>query len=133
MRLATGTSSALVLNFQSLLFMIRGGDFIRFLLAAAQLAAILSLILATVFRFRKIPLESKKLPVIFWAAFAVMKIGFAIFALSPLYKQIINYVFSTANTWIYSFFHSIYVWLYTGFFVAAVVLTVRYIVTKKSK
>ena len=133
MRLATGTSSALVLNFQSLLFIIRGGDFIRLLLAAAQLAAILSLILATVFRFRKIPLESKKLPVIFWAAFAVMKIGFAVFALSPLYKQIINYVFSTANTWIYSFFHSIYVWLYTGFFVAAVALTVRYIYTKKNK
>ena len=76
---------------------------------------------------------SKKLPVVFWAAFAVMKIGFAIFALSPLYKQIINYVFSTANTWIYPFFHSIYVWLYTGFFVAAVALTVRYILTKKSK
>ena len=37
MRLATGTSSALVLNFQSLLFMVRGGDFIRLLLAAAQL------------------------------------------------------------------------------------------------
>ena len=62
-----------------------------------------------------------------------MKIGFAVFSLSPLYKQIINYVFSTANTWIYSFFHSIYVWLYTGFFVAAVALTVRYIITKKSK
>ena len=133
MRLATGTSSALVLNFQSLLFMIRGGDFIRLLLAAAQLAAVASLVFATVFRFRKIPLESKKLPVIFWAAFAVMKIGFAVFALSPLYKQIINYVFSTANTWIYSFFHSIYVWLYTGFFVAAVALTVRYFITKKSK
>ena len=133
LRVATGTSSAVILNFQTLSFIIKSGEFLRILLAAAQLAAVASLVFATVFRFRKIPLESKKLPVIFWAAFAVMKIGFAIFALSPLYKQIINYVFSTANTWIYSFFHSIYVWLYTGFFVAAVVLTVRYIVTKKSK
>ena len=133
MRLATGTSSALVLNFQSLLFMIRGGDFIRLLLAAAQLAAILSLILATVFRFRKIPLESKKLPIIFWAAFAVMKIGFALFVASNLYTKIMHNLLAYAEIWVYSLFSSLYAWLYTGFFVAAVALTVRYIYTKKNK
>lgn len=133
LRMATGISSAVVLNFQTLLFMIRGGDFVRLLLAFAQLAIILSLILITVFRFRKIPLESKKMPIIFWSLYGVLKIALAAFSLSHLYKQIINYVFSTMNTGFYTFFHSLYVWIYTGFFVAAVVFTVRYIVTKKSK
>ena len=133
LRLATGTSSALVLNFQALLFMIRGGDFTRLLLAFAQLAAVASLILATVFRFWKIPLESKKLPVIFWAAYAFMKIVYAVFAASHLYREIMNHLLSYAEIWIYSLFSSIYVWIYTGFFVAAVVLTVRYIYTKKHK
>ena len=133
MRLATGTSSALVLNFQALLFMVRGGEFLRLLLAAAQLAVILSLILATVFRFRKIPLESKKLPIIFWAVFAVMKIGFAVFAASDLYMKIMHSLLAYAEVWVYSLFSSLYAWLYTGFFVAAVVFTVRYIYTKKNK
>ena len=133
MRLATGTTSALVLNFQALLFMVRGGDFIRLLLAVAQLTAILSLILATVFRFRKIPLESKKLPIIFWAVFAVMKIGFAVFAASDLYMKIMHSFLAYAEVWVYSLFSSLYAWLYTGFFVAAVVFTVRYIYTKKNK
>lgn len=133
MRLATGTSSALVLNFQALLFMVRGGDFIRLLLAAAQLAVILSLILATVFRFRKIPLESKKLPIIFWAVFAVMKIGFAVFAASDLYMKIMHSLLAYAEVWVYSLFSSLYAWVYTGFFVAAVALTVRYFYTKKNK
>ena len=133
MRLATGTTSALVLNFQALLFMIRGGEFLRLLLAAAQLAVILSLILATVFRFRKIPLESKKLPIIFWAVFAVMKIGFAVFAASDLYMKIMHNLLAYAEVWVYSLFSSLYVWLYTGFFAAAVAFTVRYIYTKKKK
>ena len=133
MRLATGTTSALVLNFQALLFMIRGGEFLRLLLAAAQLAVILSLILATVFRFRKIPLESKKLPIIFWAVFAVMKIGFAVFAASDLYMKIMHSLLAYAEVWVYSLFSSLYAWLYTGFFVAAVALTVRYFYTKKNK
>ena len=133
MRLATGTTSALVLNFQALLFMVRGGDFIRLLLAVAQLTAILSLILATVFRFRKIPLESKKLPIIFWAVFAVMKIGFAVFAASDLYMKIMHSFLAYAEVWVYSLFSSLYVWLYTGFFAAAVAFTVRYIYTKKNK
>ena len=133
MRLATGTTSALVLNFQALLFVVRGGEFLRLLLAAAQLAVILSLILATVFRFRKIPLESKKLPIIFWAVFAVMKIGFAVFAASDLYMKIMHSFLAYAEVWVYSLFSSLYAWLYTGFFVAAVVFTVRYIYTKKNK
>ncbi len=133
LRIATGISSAVVLNFQTFLFMIRGGDFVRLLLAFAQLAVILSLVLITVFRFRKIPLESKKTPIIFWSLYGVLKIAMAVFSLSHLYKQIINYVFSTMNTGFYTFFHSFYVWIYTGFFVAAVVFTVRYIVTKKNK
>ena len=133
MRLATGTSSALVLNFQSLLFMVRGGEFLRLLLAFAQLAAVASLILATVFRFRKIPLERKKLPIIFWAVFAVMKIGFAVFAASDLYMKIMHNLLAYAEVWVYSLFSSLYAWLYTGFFVAAVVLTVRYFYTKKNK
>ena len=133
MRLATGTTSAPVLNFQALLFMIRGGEFLRLLLAAAQLAVILSLILATVFRFRKIPLESKKLPIIFWAVFAVMKIGFAVFAASDLYMKIMHSLLAYAEVWVYSLFSSLYAWLYTGFFVAAVAFTVRYIYTKKNK
>ncbi len=133
MRLATGTSSAVVLNFQTLLFVIRGGDFVRLLLAFAQLAAILSLVLATVFRFKKIPLESKKLPIIFWALFAAMKIGYAFFAASDLYIKIRHSLLAHAEVWIYSLFSSLYVWLYTGFFVAAVVLSVRYILTKKQR
>ncbi|MBR2640672.1 MAG: helix-turn-helix transcriptional regulator [Oscillospiraceae bacterium] len=133
LRMATGISSAVVLNFQTLLFMIRGGDFVRLLLAFAQLAVIVSLVFITIFRFRKIPLESKKMPIIFWSLYGVLKIALAVFSLSHLYKQIINYVFSTMNTGFYTFFHSFYVWIYTGFFVAAVVFTVRYIVTKKSK
>ena len=133
MRLATGTTSALILNFQALLFMIRGGDFVRLLLAFAQLAVILSLILTTVFRFRKIPLESKKLPIIFWAAFVSMKIGFAIFAASDLYMKIMHDLLAYAEVWVYSLFSSLYAWLYTGFFVAAAALTVRYFYTKKNK
>ena len=133
MRLATGTSSALVLNFQSLLFMVRGGEFLRLLLAFAQLAAVASLILATVFRFRKIPLERKKLPIIFWAGFIAMKIGFALFAASNLYTKIMHNLLAYAEIWVYSLFSSLYAWLYTGFFVAAVALTVRYIYTKKNK
>ncbi len=131
LRLATGTSSAVVLNFRALLFMIRGGNFIRLLLAFAQLAAILSLIFATVFRFKKIPFESKKIPIVFWAVFAAMKIGFAIFAASDLYIKIRHNLLASAEVWIYSLFSSLYVWLYTGFFVAALVFTVRYILTKK--
>ena len=66
----------------------------------------------TVFRFRKIPLESKKTPIIFWSLYGVLKIALAVFSLSHLYKQIINYVFSTMNTGFYTFFHSFYVWIY---------------------
>lgn len=133
LRIATGISSAVILNFQTLLFMIRGGDFIRLLLAFAQLAAIVSLVFITVFRFRKVPLESKKLPIIFWGIYGAMKILLAVFSLSHLYKQIMNYVLSTMNTGLYVFSHSLYVWLYTGFFIAAVVLTVRYFYTRKRK
>ena len=116
LRIATGISSAVILNFQTLLFMIRGGDFIRLLLAFAQLAAIVLLVFITVFRFRKVPLESKKLPIIFWGIYGAMKILLAVFSLSHLYKQIMNYVLSTMNTVFYTFSHSLYVWLYTGFF-----------------
>ena len=133
LRIATGISSAVILNFQTLLFMIRGGDFIRLLLAFAQLAAIVSLVFITVFCFRKVPLESKKLPIIFWGIYGAMKILLAVFSLSHLYKQIMNYVLSTMNTVFYTFSHSLYVWIYTGFFIAAVVLTVRYFYTRKRK
>lgn len=133
LRIATGISSAVILNFQTLLFMIRGGDFIRLLLAFAQLAAIVLLVFITVFRFRKVPLESKKLPIIFWGIYGAMKILLAVFSLSHLYKQIMNYVLSTMNTVFYTFSHSLYVWLYTGFFIAAIVLTVRYFYTRKHR
>ncbi|MBQ2899929.1 MAG: helix-turn-helix transcriptional regulator [Oscillospiraceae bacterium] len=133
LRVATGINSAVILNFQTLLFLIRGGDFIRLLLALAQLAAIISLILTTVLRFRKTPLESKKLPLVFWGIYGALKIAMAVFSASHLYKQVMNHVLSTMNTWVYSLCHSLYVWLYTGFFVAAVVLTVRYFYTRKSK
>ena len=133
LRIATGISSAVIFNFQTLLFMIRGGDFIRLLLAFAQLAAIVSLVFITVFRFRKVPLESKKLPIIFWGIYGAMKILLAVFSLSHLYKQIMNYVLSTMNTVFYTFSHSLYVWIYTGFFIAAIVLTVRYFYTRKHR
>ncbi len=133
LRVATGINSAVILNFQTLLFLIRGGDFIRLLLAFAQLAAIISLILTTVLRFRKTPLESKKLPLVFWGIYGVLKIAMAVFSASHLYKQVMNHVFSTLNTGLYVLLHSLYVWLYTGFFVAAVVLTVRYFYTRKHK
>ncbi len=133
LRVATGISSAVILNFQALLFMIRGGDFIRLLLAFAQLAVIVSLILITIFRFRKIPLENKKAPIIFWAVYAVLKIAMAVFSASHLYLKIMNYVLSTLNTGLYVLFHSLYVWIYTGFFVAAVVFSVRYIITRRER
>ena len=50
-----------------------------------------------------------------------------------LFMKIMHNLLANAKIWIYSFFHSIYVWLYTGFFVAAVALTVRYFYTKKNK
>ena len=133
LRVATGINSAVILNFQTLLFLIRGGDFIRLLLALAQLAAIVSLILTTVFRFRKTPLENKKLPLVFWGIYGALKIAMAVFSASHLFDKVMNHVLSTFNTGLYALFHSLYVWLYTGFFVAAVVLTVRYFYTRKSK
>ena len=133
LRIATGTSSSVIFNFQALLFYIRGGEFIRLLLSFAQFAAIVLLVIITVLRFRKIPLESKKLPIIFWAAYAFMKIAYAVFAASPLYKKIMHYLLSHAEVWMYSLFSSIYIWIYTGFFIAAVVLTVRYFYTRKHK
>ena len=133
LHLATGTSSSVILNFQALLYYIRGGEFTRLLLAFIQFAAILSLIIATVMRFRKIPLESKKMPIIFWAVFAILKITMAIFSASHLYRIFMHNLMANANTWVYTLLSSLYVWLYTGFFVAAVVFTVRYIVTKRQK
>ena len=133
LRIATGISSAVILNFRTLLFMIRGGDFIRLLLAFGQLAVIASLLAITIFRFWKIPLESKKLPVIFWAVYAFMKIAMAVFSASHLYLKIRNLLLATYEMWIYTLSHSLYVWIYTGFFIAAVVLTVRYFITKKRK
>lgn len=133
LRIATGTSSSVILNFQALLFYIRGGEFIRLLLSFAQFAAIVLLVIITVLRFRKKPLESKKLPIIFWAAYVFMKIAYAVFAASPLYKKIMHHLLSYAEVWMYSLFSSIYIWIYTGFFIAAAVLTVRYFYTRKHK
>jgi transcriptional regulator with XRE-family HTH domain len=133
LRLATGTSSSVILNFQSLLFYIRGGEFARLFLAFIQFAAVAALVFITVFRFCKIPLKSIKPPIIFWAVFAALKISFAVFAASHLYREVMSHLLATAEVWVYSLFHSLYVWLYTGFFVAALALTVRYILTKKHK
>lgn len=133
LRIATGTSSSVILNFQALLFYIRGGEFIRLLLSFGQFAAIVSLVVITVLRFRKKPLESKKLPVIFGAVYAVMKIAYALFTASPLSRNVMHYLLSHAEVWIHSLFSSIYVWIYTGFFIAAVVFTVRYLYTRKHK
>ncbi|MBQ2997927.1 MAG: helix-turn-helix transcriptional regulator [Oscillospiraceae bacterium] len=133
LRMATGTSSSVIFNFQALLFYIRGGEFIRLLLSFAQFAAIISLVSITVLRFWKIPLEKKKLPIIFWAVYAAMKIAYAIFAASPLYKEVMHYLLSYAEIWIFSFFSSVYVWVYTVFFVAAAVFTARYLYTRKHK
>lgn len=133
LRLAVGINSSAVLNFQTLMVLIRGGDFIRLLLAFSRLAAIVSLVLITVFRFRKIPLESKKLPVVFWSVCLLLRISLAVFAASHLYRILMHNLLSTANTWIYTIFASLYSWIYTGFFVAALVLTVRCFYTKKHK
>ena len=132
LRLATGTSSSAILNFQALLFYIRGGEFARLALAFFRFAAIASLVFITAFRFSKVPLESIKKPLIFWGIFAVLKIAMAIFSASHLYMKIMSNLLAAAETWVYSLFSSLYVWLYTAFFVAAVVLTVRYIVTRKN-
>lgn len=133
LRIATGTSSSVIFNFQALLFYFRGGEFIRLLLSFAQFAAIVSLISVTVLRFWKIPLEKKKLPIIFWAVYAAMKIAYAIFAASPLYKEVMHNLLAYAEIWIFSFFSSVYVWVYTVFFVAAAVFTARYLYTRKHK
>lgn len=133
LRMATGTSSSVIFNFQALLYYIRGGEFIRLLLSFAQFAAIVSLVSITVLRFLKTPLEKKKLPVIFWAVYAAMKITYAIFAASPLYKEVMHYLLSYAEIWMFSFFSSVYVWVYTVFFVAAAVFTARYLYTRKHK
>ena len=133
LRIATGTNSSIMLSFKALLFYIRGGEFLRLALVFVQFAAVVLLILATVFRFRKIPLGSKKLPIAFWAVFAFMKIAFAVFTASPLYMNVMHSLLATAEVWIYSLFSCLYAWIYNGFFVAAVVLTVRYFYTKKNK
>ena len=133
LRIATGTSSSVIFNFQALLFYIRGGEFIRLLLSFAQFAAIVLLVIITVLRFRKIPLESKKLPIIFWATYAFMKIAYAFFTASQLSRNVMHYLLSYAEVWIYSLFSSIYVWIYTGFFIAAVVFTVRYFITYRER
>lgn len=133
LRIATGTSSSVIFNFQALLFYIRGGEFIRLLLSFAQFTAIVSLVIITVLRFRKMPLESKKLPIIFGAVYAVMKIAYAVFTASQLSRNVMHHLLSYAEVWMYSLFSSIYVWIYTGFFIATVVLTVRYFYTRKHK
>lgn len=133
LRIATGTSSSVIFNFQALLFYIRGGEFIRLLLSFAQFTAIVSLVIITVLRFRKIPLESKKPPIIFGAIYAVMKIAYAVFTASQLSRNVMHYLLSHAEVWMYSLFSSIYIWIYTGFFIAAAVLTVRYFYTRKHK
>ena len=133
LRIATGTNYSIMLSFKALLFYIRGGEFLRLALVFIQFAAIASLIFITVFRFRKIPLEKKKLPIAFWTVFVFMKIALAVFTASPLYLKVMHNLLATAEVWGYSVFHSIYVWIYSGFFVAAVVFTVRYFYTKKTK
>lgn len=133
LRLATGTSSSVILNFQSLFFYIRGGEFVRLFLAFIQFAAIALLVFITAFRFSKVPLESIKKPLFLWSIFAVLKIAMAVFTASHFYREVMSHLLAAAEVWVYSLFHSLYVWLYTGFFVAAVVLTVRYVLTKKHK
>ena len=97
LRLATGTNSSLMFSFKVLLFYIRGGEFLSLALFFIQFATILSLFLATVFRFRKIPLEKKKLPITFWIVFASMKIILAVFTVSPLYLKVIHNLLATAE------------------------------------
>lgn len=133
LRLATGINSSVILNFQTLLFFIRGGEIIRILLAFAQLAVTALLFFVTVLRFRKIPLESKKLPIIFFAVYALMKIAMAVFSASHLYLKIMNHLLATYEVWIYSLFSSLYSWACCGFFVAAAALTVRYFYTRKHR
>ncbi|MBQ2900174.1 MAG: hypothetical protein IJE28_10560, partial [Oscillospiraceae bacterium] len=72
-------------------------------------------------------------PLVFWGIYGALKIAMAVFSASHLFDKVMNHVLSTFNTGLYALFHSLYVWLYTGFFVAAVVLTVRYFYTRKSK
>lgn len=133
LRIATGTNSSVIFNLQALLFYIRGGEFIRLLLSLIQFAAISALVIITVLRFKKIPLESKKMPIILWTSYAVMKIAMAVFTASSLYREVMYKLLSYAEIWIYSLVSSVYVWIYTVFFVAAVTLTVRYFYTKKQK
>lgn len=133
LRLATGINSSVILNFQTFLFFIRGGEIIRILLAFAQLAVTALLFFVTVLRFRKIPLESKKLPIIFFAVYALMKIAMAVFSASHLYLKIMNHLLATYEVWIYSLFSSLYNWVCCGFFVAAAALTVRYFYTRKHR
>ena len=111
LRIATGTSSSVILNFQALLFYIRGGEFMRLLLSFAQFAAIVLLVIITVLRFRKKPLESKKLPIIFGAVYAVMKIVYAVFTASQLSRNVMHYLLSHAEVWMYSLFSSVYLHL----------------------
>ncbi len=132
-RLAMGINRHYVLNIQTLLFYLKGGGLIQIAISLAQLAALLVLIAVTVLRFRNIPLESKKLPIIFWAIYGILKIAMAAFSASHLYLMLMNYLLATYEVWIYTLFSSLYSWIYTGFFVAAVVLTVRYFITKKRK
>ena len=133
LRIATGINSSVIFNLQALLFYIRGGEFIRLLLSLIQFAAISALVIITVLRFKNIPLESKKMPIVFLVIYAVMKIAMAVFTASSLYREVMYKLLSYAEIWIYSLVSSVYVWIYTVFFVAAVALTVRYFYTKKQK
>lgn len=130
LRLAVGINRTSVFIKQLWIY---DADFIRILISLAQLFILVLLMVITVFRFWKIRLESKKLPVIFWSVYLLLRISLAVFAASHLYRILMHNLLSTANTWIYTIFASLYSWIYTGFFVAALVLTVRYFYTKKHK
>lgn len=131
LRFATGTSSGIILNFQSLLFYIRGGDFIRIMLAFAQFAVLVSLILMTVLRFRKIPLESKKIPAVFWGIYGFLRLFMFFFVSSDFYREIFHKILANYQTWIFTLFSSLYSWLCAGIFVAAASFTVRWFYSKK--
>lgn len=99
-------------------------NYTRLAVAWAQLIVLLAMIIITVLKLRRNPLESKKPVLIFWAAFAFLKLGFFVFSKSGLYSFILSDIASYAAA--YDICYTLFDWLCLAVFTAALVFTARY-------
>lgn len=106
-------------------------NYARLAIAWAQFLTLAVLVVITVLRFRKIPLESKRPVLILWAAYILTGLGLFIFSKSEVCLYIITNIISYSAA--YTLCLSAFDWLRAWIFTAAVVFTVRFIFTKRNK